>query len=96
MNIWQRELIFFTLLFTVISIIGLFTKLFVPLLLALISLLLIQHLRQIHRFEKWLRTGGNSTYPKTSGVWEEIYYHVYRIKKNNKRRKKKSLRLSST
>ncbi len=89
MNIWQRELIVFTLLFIVISIIGLFTKLFVPLLLALISLLFIQHLRQIHRFEKWLRTGGNSTYPKTSGVWEEIYYHVYRIKKNNKRRKKK-------
>ncbi|MDD5215151.1 MAG: phosphate regulon sensor histidine kinase PhoR [Methylococcales bacterium] len=89
MNIWQRELIVFTLLFTVISIIGLFTKLFVPLLLALIALLFIQHLRQIHRFEKWLRTGGNSTYPKTSGVWEEIYYHVYRIKKNNKRRKKK-------
>ncbi|MDD2863856.1 MAG: phosphate regulon sensor histidine kinase PhoR, partial [Methylococcales bacterium] len=89
MNIWQRELIVFILLFTVVSIIGLFTKLFVPLLLALISLLFIQHLRQIHRFEKWLRTGGNSTYPKTSGVWEEIYYHVYRIKRNTKRRKKK-------
>jgi two-component system phosphate regulon sensor histidine kinase PhoR len=43
----------------------------------------------IHRFEKWLRTGGQSDYPKTTGVWEEIYYHVYRIRKNNKRRKKK-------
>jgi two-component system phosphate regulon sensor histidine kinase PhoR len=88
MNIWQRELIVFILLFTVVSIIGLFTKLFLPLLLLLISFLFIQHLRQIHRFEKWIRTGGNRTYPQTNGVWEEIYYHVYRIKKNNKRRKK--------
>lgn len=89
MNIWQRELITFILLFIVISVVGIFTKLFVPLLLALIFLLFTQHLRQIHRFEKWLRTGGNGAYPKTNGVWEEIYYHVYRIKKNNKRRKKK-------
>lgn len=89
MNIWRREIILFLLLFSVIGIIGLFTKLFVPLLFALILYLFARHLWQIHRFEKWIRTGGNSIYPKTTGVWEEIYYHVYRIKKNNKRRKKK-------
>lgn len=89
MNIWRREIITFLLLFTIICIIGLFTKLFVPLLLALVFFLFFQHLRQIHRFEKWIRTGGHGNYPKTTGVWEEIYYHVYRIKKNNKRRKKK-------
>jgi two-component system phosphate regulon sensor histidine kinase PhoR len=89
MNIWRREIIHFLLLFSVIGIIGLFTKLFVPLLFALTLYLFAQHLWQIHRFEKWIRTGGNSIYPKTTGVWEEIYYHVYRIKKNNKRRKKK-------
>lgn len=89
MNIWRREIILFLLLFSVIGIIGLFTKLFVPLLFVLTLYLFAQHLWQIHRFEKWIRTGGNSIYPKTTGVWEEIYYHVYRIKKNNKRRKKK-------
>ena len=44
---------------------------------------------QISRFEKWISTGGRGKYPKTTGIWEEIYYHVYRIKKNEKRRKKK-------
>jgi two-component system phosphate regulon sensor histidine kinase PhoR len=43
----------------------------------------------ISRFEKWISTGGKSKYPKTTGIWEEIYYHVYRIKKDEKRRKKK-------
>lgn len=89
MSIWRREIIIFILSFLVISLIGLFTKLFVPLLLTLLLLLFARHLYQIHRFEKWLRTGGNASYPKATGVWEEIYYHVYRIKKNNKRRKKK-------
>jgi two-component system phosphate regulon sensor histidine kinase PhoR len=89
MSIWRREIITFLLLFSVVCIIGLFTKLFVPLLLALTFYLLVRHLCQINRFEKWLRTGGQGDYPKTTGVWEEIYYHLYRIKKNNKRRKKK-------
>lgn len=89
MGIWRREIITFLLLFSVICVIGLFTKLFVPLLLILTLSLLCQNLYQINRFEKWLRTGGQGNYPKTTGVWEELYYHVYRIKKNNKRRKKK-------
>jgi two-component system phosphate regulon sensor histidine kinase PhoR len=89
MAIWQREIITFLLLFLVVCFIGLFTKLFLPLLLALTFFSLCRHLYQIHRFEKWLRTGGQGDYPKTTGVWEEIYYHVYRIRKNNKRRKKK-------
>ncbi len=89
MGIWRREIITFLLLFSVICVIGLFTKLFVPLLLILTLSLLFQHLYQINRFEKWLRTGGQGNYPKTTGAWEELYYHVYRIKKNNKRRKKK-------
>jgi len=89
MGIWKRELIIFLLLFSVVCLIGLLTDKFTQLLLALMLFSLLRHLYQINRFEKWLRTGGQSSYPKTTGVWEEIYYHVYRIKKNNKRRKKK-------
>jgi len=89
MGIWRREIFTFLLLFSVICIIGLFTKLFFLLTLALMTIFLGRHLYQLNRFEKWLRTGGYSDYPKTTGVWEEVYYHVYRMKKNNKRRKKK-------
>ncbi|MFA5984107.1 MAG: phosphate regulon sensor histidine kinase PhoR [Methylococcaceae bacterium] len=44
---------------------------------------------QINRFEKWIRAGGKRQYPKATGIWEDIYYHVYRIKKNDKKRKRK-------
>ncbi|MDP1772968.1 MAG: phosphate regulon sensor histidine kinase PhoR [Methylobacter sp.] len=89
MGVWQKEIITGLLLFLAVSIAGGLTGLFMPLTLALTLGMLMRQLFQINRFEKWIRTGGRAKYPKTSGVWEEIYYHVYRIKKNEKKRKKK-------
>jgi two-component system phosphate regulon sensor histidine kinase PhoR len=89
MGVWQKEIIAGLLLFLAVAIIGGITGLFMPLALALTLSILIRQLYQINRFEKWIRTGGRTKYPKTSGIWEEIYYHVYRIKKNEKKRKKK-------
>ncbi|MDP3877957.1 MAG: phosphate regulon sensor histidine kinase PhoR [Methylobacter sp.] len=89
MDVWQKELIIGLLLLLAVSIVGGMTGFFMPLALILTLALLMRQLYQINRFEKWIRTGGRAKYPKTSGVWEEIYYHVYRIKKNEKKRKKK-------
>ena len=89
MAVWQKELISGLLFFLAVSLVGGMTGLFMPLALLLTLGMLIRQLFQINRFEKWIRTGGSTKYPKTSGVWEEIYYHVYRIKKNDKKRKKK-------
>ena len=89
MGVWQKELITGLLLFLVVSIAGGITGYFMPLVLLLTVGILMRQLYQINRFEKWIRTGGRAQYPKTTGVWEEIYYHVYRIKKNEKKRKKK-------
>jgi two-component system phosphate regulon sensor histidine kinase PhoR len=89
MGAWQRELIIGLLLFLALSIAGAITGLFMPLALATALAILIRQLYQINRFEKWIRAGGRSKYPKTRGIWEEIYYHVYRIKKTEKKRKKK-------
>ncbi|MGZ5579863.1 MAG: phosphate regulon sensor protein PhoR, partial [Methylobacter sp.] len=89
MWVWQREFIIGGLLFLAVSIVGAMTGLFMPLALVLTSIMLVRQLFQINRFERWIRTGGTAKYPKTKGIWEEIYYHVYRIKKNEKKRKKK-------
>ncbi|WP_333873775.1 phosphate regulon sensor histidine kinase PhoR [Methylobacter sp.] len=89
MGIWQRELITALLLFLAVLIVGGMTGLIMPLTLLLTLGILMRQLFQISRFEKWIRAGGRAKYPKTTGIWEEIYYHVYRIKKNEKKRKKK-------
>jgi len=89
MGIWQKEFFTGLLLFLAVSIVGGMTGLFMPMALLLTLGILMRQFFQINRFEKWIRTGGQSKYPETSGIWEEIYYHVYRIKKNEKKRKKK-------
>lgn len=89
MNAWRGELVKLFLLYSGVSLISSVAGYLLPSLLILTMILLAAQLLQIHRFEKWISVGGKRTYPKTAGVWEDIYCHFYRIKKNEKRRKKK-------
>jgi two-component system phosphate regulon sensor histidine kinase PhoR len=49
------------------------------------------HLANIHSMLMWLRTGGKI--PSGSGIWEEIYYLIYRLRRRNKARKKRLLQM---
>ena len=89
MAVWQKELITFILLFIAVAVVGFITHTFLWLMLILVATTLCYEIIQISRFEKWISAGARSSYPKSKGIWEEIYYHVYRIKKNDKKRKKK-------
>ena len=89
MGAWRKELgiaIFFLLI--ALSF-GSLTGFVVPLLFVWMASLVGWQVLQINRFERWLSNGGRGKYPKASGIWEDIYYHVYLIKKSEKKRKKK-------
>lgn len=88
MGNWQKESVTFAFLFICTAILGGITGLFYPLLFLLTLASLIYQVIQISRFEHWISTGGKSKYPKASGIWEDIYYHHYRIRKAEKKRKK--------
>ena len=89
MGAWKKEIGTIFLLLSTTAIVGGLTGLFQPLLFLLMLAIIMRQVVQINRFETWISRGGSRKYPKTTGIWEEIYYHVYRIKKNEKRRKKK-------
>jgi two-component system phosphate regulon sensor histidine kinase PhoR len=89
MSVWQKEISLLFLLFLGALIIGKITGFLLPLLFLLMLVLLVRQYFQIRRFEKWISTGGRGRYPKATGIWEEIYYHVYRLKKTERRRKRK-------
>ena len=89
MGIWQKDITRLLLLLLATTIVGGITGLFLPILLLLMLGIIVRQVVQINQFEKWISTGGRGKYPKSTGIWEEIYYHIYRIKKNEKRRKKK-------
>ena len=50
---------------------------------------LIRQVYHINQMALWLRTGGKI--PQGGGIWEEIYYLIYRLRRRNKSRKKKLL-----
>lgn len=93
MGVWKREITLALLSLLAIAIVGFFTGSLLPLLLAATVLFLFRQIQQISRFERWIGRGGKGDYPNTKGIWEDIYYHVYRLKKSEKRRKKKLRKL---
>jgi two-component system, OmpR family, phosphate regulon sensor histidine kinase PhoR len=89
MGAWKNELSLAFLLLLGVTVIGKMTGMFIPLLIILLISLLIWQAIQISRFESWISHGGRGKYPKAKGIWEDIYYHVYQIKKSEKKRKRK-------
>jgi two-component system phosphate regulon sensor histidine kinase PhoR len=93
MGVWKREITIALLSLLAIAIVSFFTGALLPLLLAATLIFLFRQIQQISRFERWIGRGGKGDYPNTKGIWEDIYYHVYRLKKSEKRRKKKLRKL---
>ncbi len=90
MSAWKRELGITLLLCLGVIIVGSLTGWLIPLLLVTLIGLLLWQIYQTNRFRYWLSQGAKGKYPpKAKGVWEDIYYHVYLIKKRERRRKKK-------
>jgi two-component system, OmpR family, phosphate regulon sensor histidine kinase PhoR len=89
MQAWSRELLLASLLLLATAILGIMTGWLIPLLMLVLSAVIIWLVVHINRLEKWLQEGGKGDYPKSKGIWEDIYYHVYQLKKREKRRKKK-------
>ncbi len=86
---WQWELsVLIWLVLFVVCISLIFGHLSILLLILVIALFAYQ-IREIHQFERSLRMGVIKDNRKARGIWDEIYYQLYKIKKSEKRRKKK-------
>ncbi|GAB6141344.1 phosphate regulon sensor histidine kinase PhoR [Methylosoma difficile] len=93
MGAWKIDIGKFLLLLFFAAIAGGLTGHFWQAISLFLVIVQIRQTRQISRFEKWIGAGGRQEYPRVSGIWEEIYYHVYQLKKAEKRRKKKQRRM---
>ena len=48
------------------------------------------HLRQMYLVERWLMSGGSiAQAPDSSGIWDQLVHHIYRLQQHNRRRKKR-------
>lgn len=86
---WWREIYAALLLFVAITALSFFIGHFVELLLLVVSFLFIRQTLQVNKLERWLSLGAKGDNLKAKGIWEDIYFHLYKLKKTEKRRKKK-------
>ncbi len=88
-NGWRSELFWSVLLLVVMLLCGWLLAAPLLFLLLCVSILLLRHLLQLIRFERWLKSGGREKVPSAWGLWEPLYYHLQQLNKKNKRHKKK-------
>ncbi len=90
---WRSELSFVLLALLFGAFFGkLFNELAIVLWLCLL-IYLARHLFFANRLLAWLRGGRASEIPRGDGVWEEIYYLIFRLRRRNKRRKKQLIQM---
>lgn len=88
MQRWQREIGIVVGLVLPTLILSYFIGHLGNMLLVIAVGLLIKQTLAINELEKWLARGAFGDYRSRKGIWGDIYYHLWKIKKNNKKRKK--------
>ncbi len=84
---WEKKQ-FFTLLFAAL-IVGFFIGHLLELFFLVVLGLWIRQIILIDRLERWLAQGAIGDNKKIKGIWGNIYYHFYKLKKKQKNNKKK-------
>ncbi|MDD4914784.1 MAG: phosphate regulon sensor histidine kinase PhoR [Methylococcales bacterium] len=93
MNRWQREINLLLALLVPALLMGYFTEHLSLILLAITTTLLLIQTLHIDRLEKWLSRGAFGDKREHKGIWGDIYHHIWKIRKIDKKRKKKLSRM---
>jgi len=86
--LWRKEVSYISLLIIIAAVISHFVGFFMPMALFILVSILIKQAILLSHLEQWLSHGARGKLPVGTGVWGDIYYHFYRIKQKEKRRKK--------
>ncbi|MDD1621694.1 MAG: phosphate regulon sensor histidine kinase PhoR [Methylococcaceae bacterium] len=93
MQRWQREINSVIALLALALPLGYFTGHLSLILLVIVTFLLIRQTLHINALEHWLARGAFGDQREQKGIWGDIYYHIWKIKKTEKKRKKKLSRM---
>lgn len=93
MERWRREIGIVIALVLPVFVLGFFVGHLSQMLLFLSVFLLIRQSLAINELEQWLSRGAFRDYRTRRGIWGDIYYHLWKIKKSDKKRKKKLSRM---
>jgi len=93
MHRWQREISIALSLMAPALVLAYFIGHLSTLLLFITIFLYIRQSLAISELEKWLNRGAFGDMRHKKGIWADIYYHLWKLKKTEKKRKKKLSRM---
>lgn len=93
MHRWQREISIALSLIAAALVLAYFIGHLSTLLLFITIFLYIRQSLAISELEKWLSRGAFGDMRHKKGIWADIYYHLWKLKKTEKKRKKKLSRM---
>ena len=93
MRIWNSDILRLLLAVFLAAIISIFSGHFLYLLLLICIIYIVRQAILLNQIEQWLQSGAKKSPPYRSGIWGDIYHHIFRIKKTNKKRKKQLSRI---
>jgi len=86
--LWRKEASYIALFIVIAAVISHFVGFFMPMVILILVATLIKQATLLYRLEQWLSQGASGRLPSGTGIWGDIYYHFYRIKQKEKKRKK--------
>ncbi|MGY6275955.1 phosphate regulon sensor histidine kinase PhoR [Methylomonas sp. MgM2] len=93
MERWKKEIGTAIALLSLALVLSVFIGHLSEMSLLIVTFMLIQQTRAVNEFERWLSQGAFRDNRNRKGIWEDIYYHIWKIKKTDKKRKKKLSRM---
>jgi len=86
--LWRKELAYLILFIIIAAVLSYFVGYFMHMLVLILISALIHQALLVSKLEAWLGRGAPGKVPVGSGIWGDIFYHFFRIKKAEKKRKK--------
>ena len=93
MDRWRREVKIVCALLLLAFLLSYFFAHLIHMLFLITLILLIRQTMAVNELENWLSRGVFCDYRTRKGIWADIYYHLWKIKKADKKRKKKLSRM---
>ncbi|MCO6412130.1 MAG: phosphate regulon sensor histidine kinase PhoR [Thiogranum sp.] len=90
---WRDEIWRFVALTVVGVLLGLLADNVALGLLLVFAPYLAWHLYNLNRLVRWLRQGKQFTPPESSGIWDDVFEHIFRLQQRNRKRKRNLRRM---
>jgi len=86
---WLNELWRFVALNILALMIGLVLGQVAIVLLIAFVLYFIWHIYHLYQLERWIVSRDTTSPPNARGIWGDVFYHIYKLQRRNRKRKKK-------